>query len=61
MKDILVRALKTFVQAAGAVLLAGLAGVTDRDTAFALFIGAVAAGLSAVMNSFKAAKDTRRG
>lgn len=49
---ILIRALKTFVQAAGAVVLAGVTTAVDGATTKALIIGAVAAGISAVMNLF---------
>lgn len=51
MKDILVRTAKTFVQAFLGLLLVGYAGVVDKDTAFALLVAAVIAGLTAVHNS----------
>lgn len=49
-RDLLERAVRTFVQAALAVAAADLAGLTSVDGAKALFISAVAAGLSAVMS-----------
>lgn len=50
MKDILIRAGKTFLQAFFSVLSLGVAGVVDVDTAKSLLVAAVAAGVSAVMN-----------
>jgi hypothetical protein len=52
-KDIAVRALKTFVQAFFAALAVSVATVSDQDTARIALIGAVAAGISAVMNTVK--------
>ena len=52
-KDIGVRALKTFVQAFFAALAVSIATVSDQDTAKIALIGAVAAGISAVMNTIK--------
>lgn len=49
---IIVRAFKTFIQAFGAVFLAGLVTATDRVTFRALVVGAFAAGVSALMNLF---------
>lgn len=47
---LIVRALKTFLQAFLAVLLAGLVNVTDMSAAKALAVSALAAGISAIMN-----------
>jgi len=52
-KDITVRALKTFVQAFLAALAVSVATVSDTDTAKIALVGAVAAGISAVMNTVK--------
>lgn len=52
-KDIAVRALKTFVQAFFAALAVSVATVSDQDTAKIALVGAVAAGISAVMNTVK--------
>jgi hypothetical protein len=49
---LLVRALKTFIQAFAAVLLAGVVSTTNVSALKALVIGALAAGVSAVMNLF---------
>ena len=49
---ILIRALKTFIQAALAVMAAGIIDVSDLSTLKALAIGGIAAGVSAVMNLF---------
>ncbi len=57
-KDILVRAGKTFLQAAGAVVIANMTVLTTeisdwagwKRAALPIFIGAVAAGLSAAWN-----------
>ena len=46
-KDLLERVLRTFVQAALAVVVTDLAGVTSVDGAKALVVAAVAAGVSA--------------
>lgn len=50
-KDVAIRALKTFVQAAVAVLVAGYASATDIDGVKALAVGAIAAGVSAAWNA----------
>lgn len=47
--DLVERIIRTFVQAAGAVVATDLAGVTSVDAAKGLLIAAVAAGLSAAM------------
>jgi ABC-type transporter Mla MlaB component len=52
-KDIAVRALKTFVQAFFAALAVSVATVSNTDTAKVALVGAVAAGISAVMNTVK--------
>lgn len=52
-KDIAVRALKTFVQAFFAALAVSVATVSNQDTAKIALVGAVAAGISAVMNTVK--------
>jgi hypothetical protein len=49
---ILVRALKTFIQAFLAAILAGLTGAVSVATTKALIIGALSAAVSAVMNLF---------
>lgn len=49
---ILIRALKTFVQAFLGALAIGLAGVVSLATGKAVLIGAVSAAISAVMNLF---------
>jgi len=48
--DIIVRALKTFVQAFLATVAVGVVGVNSIETAQALAIAGVAAGVSAVWN-----------
>lgn len=64
-KDILLRAGKTFVQTAGSCLIAGLSGVDlfapETDGAFwtALLLSALAAGLSAVWNSLIPVKNEK--
>ena len=58
MNDILVRALKTFLQAAGAVVIANLTVLTSevsgwsawKHAAVPVLVGALAAGLSAAWN-----------
>ena len=52
MNDVLVRALKTFVQASIAYLVAtiGAVDVFDKGVAEGLLIGAIAAGISASWN-----------
>lgn len=52
--DIVVRAVKTFVQAFLATLAVSVVSVTDVNTAKAAVVGAVAAGISATWNWFKA-------
>lgn len=59
-KDIAVRALKTFVQAFLATLLAGVIGVVDVTSAKTLLIAAFAAGISATQNSIKEAYLSRK-
>jgi hypothetical protein len=54
--DILVRALKTAVQAFLATVAVGATSVTDVATAKALVVAGVAAAISAVWNSILAAK-----
>ena len=58
MKDIAVRALKTFVQAFIASL--AVANVTDTENLQAVIIAGVAAGVSAVWNSLLAINDIRK-
>ena len=48
-KDLAERVLRTFVQAALAVVVTDLAGVTSVDGAKTLGVAAIAAGLSAVV------------
>jgi len=50
MNDIIVRALKTFVQAFLAAIAVSVANVTNWDSAKAALFAAVAAGISAVWN-----------
>ena len=52
-KDIAVRAFKTFIQAFFAALAVSVATVSNTDTAKIALVGAVAAGISAVMNTAK--------
>jgi len=54
-----VRALKTFVQAFGAVLAVSATTVVNLETGKAVLIAAVAAGISAVMNLFIAPTEAR--
>lgn len=49
---LLVRGIKTFLQAALAFVVAGLASVTTLPAGKALLIAAIAAGLSALCNLF---------
>lgn len=49
--DILVRAIKTFVQAFLAVIATGLLDVTDLNALKTLAIAGIAAGISAVSNT----------
>lgn len=50
-KDIVVRASKTFLQAFFATLAVQIAGVNNTDMALAAVVAAAAAGISAVMNT----------
>ncbi len=52
-KDIGVRALKTFLQAFGAVFLLGWASIVDWESGKALALASLAAGISAVWNFIK--------
>jgi hypothetical protein len=56
---LIVRALKTFVQAFCSVLAVSAATVVDVDTGKAVLIGAVAAGISAVMNLIIAPQESK--
>lgn len=49
---LIIRALKTFVQATLAFLATGIVTAIDVPTTKALIAGAIAAGISAVMNLF---------
>lgn len=49
-KDLVERAIRTFLQAALAVLAADITGLTDIDTAKAIGVAAISAGISAVMS-----------
>ena len=52
-KDIAIRAFKTFIQGfLGAIVITGETDITNPDVIKALLIGALAAGISAVMNLF---------
>ena len=51
LKDIAVRALKTFVQAFLSVVALGVAGAINGATVKALLIAGVSAGISAVWNT----------
>ena len=55
-KDIVIRAIKTFIQAFLSVVIVSLADITDMTTLKAALIAALAAGISAVWNSIKAYK-----
>lgn len=57
-KDIAIRALKTFVQATLAAL--AVANFTDNSNYKAVLIGAVSAGVSAAWNSVLAANSARK-
>jgi hypothetical protein len=57
-KDILVRAVKTFFQALFASL--AVAQVSDTETLKAALVAAVAAGISAVWNTLVLLNDIRR-
>ena len=53
MKDILIRAGKTFIQAALATLVLSFESgidITSKDAIVAISVGAISAGISAVMN-----------
>lgn len=52
-KDIIIRAVKTFLQAFLSVLALGLVNVTSVDALQALAIAGLAAGISAVQNFIK--------
>ena len=52
-KDILVRAVKTFVQAFLAVLAVGIVSVDSFEALTALLVAGVAAGISALQNWVK--------
>lgn len=54
--DVVVRAIKTFVQAFLAVVAVGVVGVNDVNTAKALAVAGVSAGISAVWNFILATK-----
>jgi hypothetical protein len=54
--DIVERAIKTFVQAAVAVVVAGYANVVDVESGKALVVAAIAAGVSAAWNTIVAKK-----
>ena len=56
---LLVRALKTFIQAFASVLAVSAATVVNIETGKAVLIGAVAAGISAVMNLFIAPTEAK--
>lgn len=49
-KDILIRSLKTFIQAALSVLAVQVVTVNSWDAVWPVIIAAVSAGISAVMN-----------
>ena len=51
--DVVVRAVKTFVQAFLSVVALGATDVIDVDSLKALIVGAGAAGISAVWNSLR--------
>jgi hypothetical protein len=57
MKDIAIRALKTFVQAFLATLALGVSGVVNGTTLKALLIASASAGVSAVWNTVIAVKN----
>lgn len=54
--DVVVRALKTFVQAFFAALAISVAGVVDWNTGKAALLAAVSAGISAAWNAVLQAK-----
>ena len=49
--DLVVRALKTFIQAFLSVVVLGVADVVDWNTAKALLLAGIAGGISAVWNT----------
>ena len=53
MSDILIRALKTFLQGALSVLALNVVNVTSLDAAQALAVAALAGGISALQNFIK--------
>ena len=59
LEALLVRALKTFVQTFVAAVSAGIVTTTDISAIRALIIGALAAGVSAVMNLFLAPQEAK--
>jgi hypothetical protein len=60
LKDIGIRALKTFVQAFLAVVLVAVPTIDNFDKLWAVLVAAVAAGISATWNSFVAANNARK-
>jgi hypothetical protein len=54
-----VRAFKTFIQGFLAAVSAGLITAVDIPTTKALIVGAIAAGISAVMNLFIAPQEAK--
>lgn len=56
---LVVRALKTFLQAFLAFVATGLIGAVSVPTTKALIAGAIAAGISAVMNIFLAPQEAK--
>lgn len=52
-KDIIIRAVKTFVQAFLAVIVVGIATVDSVEALQALVVGGLAAGISAIQNWIK--------
>ena len=56
---LVVRAVKTFLQAFLAALSLGIVTTTDVPAVKALVVGAIAAGISAVMNLFLQPKEAK--
>lgn len=56
---LIVRALKTFIQAFAAAVAAGVVAAVSVPTTKALLIGALGAGFSAVMNLFIAPQEAK--
>lgn len=56
---LIVRAFKTFVQAFVAALALGIVSTTNVSAIKALIVGAIAAGVSAVMNLFVAPQEAK--